>query len=165
MRRGRRARVSSVIAVAAVGMGASIVGGAGAANVNNDSIQGGFGDMLGENVGLQAKSGPNGENPRGHESATTPGPGPIKFRLDVICLAVQGSQAAYGTVVVKTNDPDNPPGTEFVEVVRDGGLPGGGGDGWDIFDAPASTCADFIDEAGAAAPITHGNITIHDAQP
>jgi hypothetical protein len=53
-----------------------------------------------------------------------------------------------------------------VEVVRDGGLPGGGGDGWDIFDdVPASTCADFIGDAAAAAPITHGNITIHDAQP
>jgi len=63
-----------------------------------------------------------------------------------------------------TNDPNNPPGTEYVEVVRDGDLPGGEGDGWDIFDdAPASTCADFIGDAAAAAPITQGNITIHDA--
>jgi hypothetical protein len=158
-------RVFSVIAVSALAVGASIVGGAGAANLNNDSIQGGFGDRFGENIGLQAKSGPNGESPRGHESATTPGPGPVKYRLDVICLTVQGSVAAYGTVVVKSNDPANPPGTEFVEVVRDGGLPGGEGDGWDLFDAPASTCGDFVDEAEAAAPITHGNVTIHDAQP
>ena len=104
----------------------SMVGGVGAGNVNNDSIQGGFGDRFGENVGVQAKSGPSGENPQGHESATTPGPGPVQFRLRVTCLAVQGSLAAYGTVVAKSNDPNNPPGTEFVEVVRDGGLPGGG---------------------------------------
>jgi hypothetical protein len=161
---GRGARVSSAIAVSALAVGASIVGGAGAANVNNDSVQGGFGDQFGENVGLQAKSGPNGQSARGHESATTPGPGPIKYRLDVICLAVQGNLAAYGTVVVKSNDPANPPGTEFVEVVRDGG-PGGVGDGWDLFDAPASTCADFIDEAAAAVAITHGSINVHDAQP
>ena len=158
-------RVFSVIAASAFAVGASIVGGAGAANVNNDSIQGGFGDRFGENIGFQAQSGPSGEDPRGHESATTPGPGPVKFRLKVVCLAVDGNLAAYGTVVVKTNDPDNPPGTEFVEVVRDGGLPAGGGDGWDLFGAPASSCADFVDEAEAAAPITHGNITIHDAQP
>ena len=133
--------------------------------MNNDSIQGGFGDQFGENIGLQAKSGPNGERPRGHESATTPGPGPVKYRLDVVCLAVEGNLAAYGTVVVRTNDPATPAGTEFVEVVRDGGQPGGGGDGWDLFDGPASSCADFLDEAADAVPITHGNINIHDAQP
>ena len=163
MRRRRGVRVSWLITFSALVVGASMVGGAGAVNVNNDSIQGGFGDRFGENVGVQAKSGPSGENPQGHESATTPGPD--QFRLRVTCLAVQGSLAAYGTVVVKSNDPNNPPGTEFVEVVRDGGLPGGGGDGWDLFDATASTCADFIGEAAAAAPITHGNVTIRDAQP
>lgn len=165
MRRKRGVRVSWLIAFSALIVGASIVGGAGAGNVNNDSIQGGFGDRFGENVGVQAKSGPSGENPQGHESATTPGPDPVQFRLRVTCLAVQGSLAAYGTVVVKSNDPNNPPGTEFVEVVRDGGLPGGGGDGWDLFDGPASMCADFVGDAAAAAPITHGNITIRDAQP
>jgi hypothetical protein len=165
MRRKLGVRVSRLIAFSALVVGASMAGGAGAVNVNNDSIQGGFGDRFGENVGVQAKSGPSGENPQGHESATTPGPGPVQFRLRVTCLAVQGSLAAYGTVVVKSNDPNNPPGTEFVEVVRDGGLPGGGGDGWDLFDATASTCADFVGEAAAAAPITHGNITIRDAQP
>jgi hypothetical protein len=165
MRTKRGVRVSSLIAFSALVVGASMAGGAGAASVNNDSIEGGFGDWLGENVGVQATSGPSGENPQGHESATTPGPDPVQFRLRVTCLAVQGNLAAYGTVVVKSTDPTNPPGTEYVEVARDGGLPDGGGNGSDLFVAPASTCTDFLEDAADAVPITHGNITIRDAQP
>ena len=33
------------------------------------------------------------------------------------------------TVIIKSNNPDFPAGTEFVEGARDGGGPGGAGDG------------------------------------
>ena len=161
--RRRAARLAAVLVTFVVVVAVAIVTGAGAGTANNDWIQGGFTDKYGENIGMQAKSGPAGQDPQGHESATTPGPEPVMYRLKVKCLAVQGNLAAYGTVVTKTNDPNNPPGTEFVEVVRDGGLPHGGGDGWDIFDAPASTCADFVANAATAAPIGGGNLSIHDA--
>ena len=136
--------------------------GAGAAGAKKDIVNGGFQDYFGEHVGLHAASGPAGENPSGHESATTPGGN--RYRLRVACLTVEGNVAAYGTVVVKSNDPDFPPGSEFVEVVRDGGLPGGAGDGWDLFDEPADECADFLADAASAPAILSGNISIRDAQ-
>jgi hypothetical protein len=42
-------------------------------------------------------------------------------------------------------------------------VPGGTGDGWDIFDALASTCANFLAAAVAAPAILSGNISIGDA--
>jgi hypothetical protein len=110
-------------------------------------------------------SGPNGENPSGHESATRPGG--TRYRLNVTCLAVDGNLAAYATLMVKSTNPGFPPGTQFVEVVRDGGLPRGEGDGWFIYDVPPAdpnNCAEFLDEAAAAPDILSGNIVVHDAQ-
>ena len=136
-------------------------GSTGAAGPQKDIVNGGFTDHFGERVGLHAESGANGENPSGHESATRAGD--TRYRLKVVCLVVDGNVAAYGTRVVKSNNPDFPAGTEFVEVVRDGGGPGGEGDGWEIFDVPASTCGDFIGAAATAPDILSGNITIRDA--
>ena len=82
------------------------------------------------------------------------------------CLAVQGNLAAYSTLVVKSTSTDFPAGSRFIEVVRDGGLPGGGGDGWFIYDVPPAdpaNCADFLDEAATAEPILSGNISVHDS--
>jgi hypothetical protein len=129
-----------------------------------DFVNGGFEDAFEERVGLHAMSGPDGENPTGHESATRPGG--TRYRLNVTCLAVDGNLAAYSTVMVKSTNPDFPPGTQFVEVVRDGGLPGGEGDGWFIYDVPPADpndCGDFLDEAAAAPDILSGNIIVHDA--
>jgi hypothetical protein len=137
--------------------------GTNAAAAGKDFVNGGFEDHFGENVGLHAASGPTGETPSGHESATRPGD--TRYRLRVTCLAVDGNLAAYGTVIVKSNNPDFPAGTEFVEIVRDSGLPGGRGDGWDLFDQPAATCANFVAAAATAPDIGHGNISVHDAQP
>ena len=151
-----------LIAAAFVLAAALPASGAGAGGPN-DFVNGGFEDFFGEHVGVHAKSGPTGENPSGHESATRPGD--TRYRLQVVCLAVDGNHAAYGTVILKSNNPDFPAGTNFVEVVRDGGLPGGGGDGWDIFDTDdASTCADFLDAASSAPDILSGNITVFDAE-
>ncbi len=75
------------------------------------------------------------------------------------CLAVDGNLAAHTTVMVKSTNPDFPPGTQSVEVVRDRSLPGGEGDGWFIYDVPPadpSDCADFLDEAATAPEILSG---------
>lgn len=148
----------AIVLAVALGVG---VGGASGAGPKKDIVNGGFEDHFGEHVGLHAESGASGQNASGHESATRPGD--TRYRLRVVCLAVDGNLAAYGTVVVKSNNPDFPAGTEFVEVVRDGGDPGGAGDGWEIFDEPARTCADFVGAAAAAPSILSGNITIRDA--
>jgi hypothetical protein len=156
----KRGMLVAQVLVSAIALAAG-VGAAGAAGPNKDTVNGGFEDYFGEHVGLHAESGVSGQDASGHESATRPGD--TRYRLRVVCLAVDGNLAAYGTVVVKSNDPDFPAGSEFVEVVRDGGGPGGAGDGWEIFDEPASTCADFVGEAEAAPDILSGNITIRDA--
>lgn len=133
---------------------------------SGDFVNGGFEDSFEERVGLHARSGPAGENPTGHESATRPGG--TRYRLEVTCLAVEGNLAAYSTTILKSTNPSFPPGTQFVEVVRDGGLPRGEGDGWFIYDVPPAdptNCADFLDEAAAAPDILSGNIVVHDAQP
>jgi hypothetical protein len=158
----------SMRALAVVMLGSFLalaVGSGAGARPRSDRITGGFTDAFGERVGLQARSGPNGENASGRETATRPGD--TRYRLKVTCLAVAGNLAAYSTLMVKSNNPSFPVGTRFVEVVRDGGLPGGEGDGWFIFDVPPadpSNCADFLDEAASAEDILGGNITVLDAQ-
>jgi hypothetical protein len=154
----RRRRWMAQVGVAALTL--TLFPGA-AQGANKDFVNGGFTDHFGENVGVHAESGPSGANPRGHESATRPGD--TRYRLTVVCLAVQGNVAAYGTIVLKSNNPDFPPGTEFVEIVRDSGLPGGEGDGWDIFDGGAHSCEDRLAAAAGAQDILSGNIHINDA--
>jgi predicted small secreted protein len=156
------ARIHRVLLFVVLVTAAALAAAASAAGAGKDFVNGGFEDHFGENVGLHAASGPAGETPSGHESATRPGD--TRYRLRVTCLAVEGNLAAYGTVIVKSNNPDYPAGTEFVEVVRDSGLPGGRGDGWELFEEPAATCADFVAAAATAPEIGHGNISVHDAQ-
>jgi hypothetical protein len=156
-----RTRRSMVIlaAVSALALMLSPIAAQGGAQ--KDFVNGGFTDHFGENVGVHAQSGPSGQDPSGRESATRPGD--TRYRLKVVCLVVQGNVAAYGTVIVKSNNPSFPVGFDFVEVVRDGGLPGGEGDGWEIFDHGAQSCGNRINDAAAAPDILGGNIHINDA--
>ena len=159
-------RTLGVCLVLGVIIATSSAAGAVSSEGSMDIVTGGFTDAFEEKVGLNAHSGPNGENPFGFESATRPGG--TRYRLQVTCLAVEGNLAAYTTLVVKSNNPDFPPGTRFVEVVRDSGLPGGEGDGWFIFDVPPADpddCGAALDEAAEAEDILSGNITVIDAQP
>ena len=81
---------------------------------------------------------------------------------------MDGNVAAYSTRMLTSTNPDFPPDTQFVEVVRDGGLPQGQGDGWFIYDVPPAdptNCADFLDEALSAPDVLSGNIVVHDAVP
>ncbi len=163
MRRLLRHALPSLALVAGLALTASSALAQGNAG---DYVNGGFEDAFGERVGLHARSGPSGENPAGHESATRPGG--TRYRLEVTCLAVEENLAAYSTRILKSTNPDFPPGTQFVEVVRDGGLPQGEGDGWFIYDVPPAdptNCADFLDEALSAPEILSGNIVVHDAAP
>jgi hypothetical protein len=139
-----------------------------APNGGQDRVVGGARDAFDANVSFSARSGLSGQNPHGHINATVPFPGTpgdtLQFRLEVTCLAVAGNLAAAGAVVTESSSNDVPPGTNFVVVFRDTGLPGGQGDGVAPFlGAQASTCATFLPLAAAAPPNRSGNVSIHDA--
>jgi hypothetical protein len=139
-----------------------------AAGPNGDRVVGGGRDAFDANVSVEARSGPNGEHPRGHINATLPFPGTpgdtLQIRLDVVCVAVDGNRAAIGAVVTESPSNDRPPGTPYVVVFRDTGLPGGAGDAEaPIRGVPPANCADFLPLADAAPPLRNGNISIRDA--
>ncbi len=129
----------------------------------HDFVVGGFqrGDL---NTGVSAHSDPSGQDVFGFETNTTRG-GEFKYRQRVTCLAVEGNVAAYGLVVTHSESNTEPPGTQYVEIVRDSGLPGGEGDGWISFRREAESCAQFVELAPLAFPIERGNILVHDVQP
>jgi hypothetical protein len=124
-----------------------------------------------QNVGVSAHSGPLGEDPFGHVSSTIiPDEEPAatnQVRFRVTCLRVAGNLAAIGGIQTNAASNDSPPGANFVLVVRDSGLPGGTGDGFQLLIGRtiAEECADFLPRAGGAPPIQHGNILVHDAMP
>jgi hypothetical protein len=141
---------------------------AAAADPGGDSIVGAGRDAFDANVSISAHSGPNGENPRGHNNATIPLPGTphdeFQVRLDVVCVAVVGNLAAIGGLVTESASNLFPAGTPFVVVFRDTGLPGGEGDAIEPFPfEPADSCADFVGLAASVPPLRNGNISIHDA--
>ncbi len=135
----------------------------------HDFVVGGFqtGDL---NWGVSAHSGPTGEEPFGHVSATSPeGPSDLKQgRLRVTCVNVLGNLAAIGAVPTKaaSNDGETP----FLFFFRDGG-PGGGTpvepDGFNALEADPNQCKDPLAllVAAAAPPIERGNILVRDVQP
>jgi hypothetical protein len=126
----------------------------------HDFVVGGFQNVSGELVGLSARSGPHGENPFGRESVTFPQGAP-KIRSKVVCVAVLGNVAAWGTVATESKSNTLPPGTQFVEFGRDGG-PGGLLDGWGFVLAPADTCGAYVLNGVASLPNQSGNLLIHD---
>jgi hypothetical protein len=139
-----------------------------AAAPGQDRVVGGARDAFDANVSFSARSGPGGEDPGGHINATVPLPGTpgdtLQFRLEVTCLAVVGGLAAAGAVVTESSSNDVPPGTNFVVIFRDTGLPGGQGDAVEPFPgAPAATCASFVPLAALAPPNRSGNVQVFDA--
>ena len=124
-----------------------------------DSVTGGFHDIYGFNNGVQASSGPSGEDPTGHASATSPTTGD-KIREDAVCVAVSGNLAAVGMVGTQNGEPYSE-----VQIFRDGG-PGGSGDGFDAFTGEDPyDCVAFVDDAENAPAILKGNILVKDATP
>ncbi len=138
------------------------------ADRGGDRVVGGGRDAFDANISVSARSGPTGENPRGHINATLPSPGTpgdtLHIRLEVVCIAVVGNLAAVGGIVTESSANDLPAGTQFVVLFRDTGLPGGEGDAdQPLFGRPAEACADFVPLAATAPPLRNGNISIQDA--
>jgi hypothetical protein len=141
----------------------------------HDFVVGGFQEgstPVDINWGVSAHSGPSGEEPFGHVSATIPelATDAKQGRWRVTCVNVAGKFAAIGGVPTQaaSNDADH-----ALFVFRDGG-PGGGTpvepDGFQFFigrigDPQACHDPRFLLEAAVAPPIESGNILVHDAQP
>jgi hypothetical protein len=132
-----------------------------AAGPNKDSVTGGGradGTPPGVQFAISAKSGPLGEDPKGHVKLDNPnGTNVQDTRGDVVCLNVQGNKATIEFQIEKSNDPDDV-GKYRQVFVEDNGkddaisssLPRDNARGCDIRVAPAQ-------------PILHGNIQIDDA--
>jgi hypothetical protein len=115
----------------------------------------------GINFGISAHSGPLGEDPFGHTSATFNQPEPMQFRGRATCLAVAGNNAAIGFVPTDTASNDLP--VDLVLAVRDSGLPGGFGDMATAYFTSAQNCPALV--GAALHPLTRGNLLVHDATP
>jgi hypothetical protein len=153
---------AAVFAVATVASSTS------GAAVQSDTVIGGVIDAGGANVGFNARSDPNGENPSGHITTTIPFSGttgdPLQLRIDVTCVAVAGNLAAVGGIISESSANDIFAGFNLVVVFRDTGLPGGEGDAVAPFPgAPAASCPAFVALAAEAPPIQIGNVTVNDA--
>ena len=73
-------------------------------------------------VRINAKSGPNGEYPRGHFFLEEGG---FQFRGFVTCVRVAGNRASVGGRVTKSSGVGGPAvGSGFVQFIEDDGSPG-----------------------------------------
>jgi hypothetical protein len=110
-------------------------------------------------VRINAKSGPNGEKPRGHFFLKEGG---FQFRGAVTCMKVVGNRASVGGRVTKSSGVGGPAvGSGFVQFIEDNGSPGRNDRSHTVFVAsPPLTCP---------APVTpvfvlaRGNYVVHDA--
>jgi hypothetical protein len=127
-----------------------------------DSVHG-AGHNGGATLALSAWSDALGGEPQGTGVAVSGGGFHTQVRFDVSCLAVAGSLASVGVVVVGGNL--LPEGTELVVSIRDGGLPGGAGDGYSVIAAEADTCPALLPIAAVVPPMETGNFHVQDALP
>jgi hypothetical protein len=128
-------------------------------NGAHDFAAGGFLRGNGFHTGFSAHSGPQGENPIGHVSATNPGVG--QQRYDVTCFAAAGDHAALG--LVPSDAASNDATDETVLVVVDSGLPGGTGDLYGfVIGGAAEDCALYVFATPPFTPVS-GNIVVNDA--
>ena len=122
----------------------------------HDFAVGGFQTADTTTWGVSGQSGPNGENPFGHVSFTSPSG--FKGRYDVVCLAVAGNDAALGLVPTPTTGT----GPGGVLALHDGGPAAASADRYTFnqFESPL-TCAAHVGEA-VLVPV-NGNIVVNDS--
>jgi hypothetical protein len=73
-------------------------------------------------VRISARSGPNGENPRGHFFLAQSG---WQFRGSVTCMLVVGNQSTVGGRITRSSGVGGPPvGSGFIQLTEDNGSPG-----------------------------------------
>jgi hypothetical protein len=122
------------------------------------------------NEGFSAHSGPNGENPQGHVSATFITPHPAKLRGPVLCVNVQGNMA-FILVLQQQDETDLgfPPNQPFLLVVVDNGNPVLGTPpdmirnyGPDDFTPGSGTGQDCGTPSGPPGMLQKGNIVVRD---
>ena len=122
---------------------------------DGDFVVGGGQTLSGLSTAISAHSGPLGEDPRGIWWLNA------AIRMTrVTCLAVSGNLAAAG--VVSTQGAFE--GVEGIVLFRDGGVPGGAGDGLALITfVPAASCGALVPLAAGVPPLSHGNFVVHDA--
>ena len=107
---------------------------------------------------INAKSGPNGENPRGHFFLRQ---GSLQFRGSVTCMRVVGNLASVGGRVNKSNPSGPPVGSGFVQLIQDNGEPGRSDRSQTVYlpsppmTCPVPTTPFFV--------VARGNYVVHDA--
>jgi hypothetical protein len=107
---------------------------------------------------INAKSGPNGESPRGHFFLRQ---GSLQFRGSVTCMRVVGNRASVGGRVNKSNPAGPPVGSGFVQFIEDNGEPGRNDRSQTVFvPSPPMTCPVPITPFFVVA---RGNYVVHDA--
>lgn len=134
-------------------------------DAKSDFVVGGFQRSEGGHTGFSAHSGPTGEGPFGYLTSTFDSKstaGVIQERFRVTCLAVVGNQAAMGLEPADTGSNDAP--FQRVLAILDAGAPGGTGDMYAFFSAPANTCAAFVLAVKPFAPL-RGSLVVHDSIP
>ena len=78
--------------------------------------------VVAAHVRINAKSGPSGQNPRGHFFLRQGG---YQFRGSVTCVLVVGNRASVGGRVTRLRGVGGPPvGSGFVQMIEDNGEPG-----------------------------------------
>jgi hypothetical protein len=110
-------------------------------------------------VRINAHSGRNGENPRGHFFLRQSG---WQFRGPATCVRVVGNRASVGGRVTKSSGVGGPPvGSGFIELIEDNGSPGRNDRSQTIFvPSPPMTCPMPTTPGFVLA---RGNYVVHDA--
>jgi hypothetical protein len=118
---------------------------------------------------FNARSGPDGEDPRGMYYAKDGIFGLFTFTSEVRCLRVIGNVAYIGTVVTRAEEGVQE-GDPVVFRVEDNGEPGAGSDRFvggpgTVPETDCDTPAHQAALTAASATISQGNFTVHDGTP
>lgn len=114
-------------------------------------------------IHLNARSGPLGEDPRGHFFVRAVFPD-ADVRGSISCLTVVGNTASVGLEIERSRTPAFPEGSGLLLFVADNGEPGDD-DSFNGFftPTPPQVCPPPFPQSGAG--LFQGNYVVHDAAP